>query len=82
MQVDERKIRVDRSVRTHRPYTGVRRGWPACGRLEAGHERVDVDVRQFLRLIGWVRETNRAVRVGGIQLQDQILRVGWCPRCC
>ena len=81
MWVDERKICLEPATSAQRSYTGVRRGWPACGRLESGQECVDIDVGQFLRLVGLVRETNRAVRVGGIQLQDQIFHVGWCPRC-
>ena len=30
------------------PTTGVRWGWPACGRIEGGQEGVDVGVVQFL----------------------------------
>jgi len=52
-----------------------------CRSLEGGQERVDVDVGQFLGLVGLVRRADGAVRVGGIQIKDQILHVRWRPRC-
>ena len=54
---------------------------PACvgevrrGGLEAGQERVDIDVRQLPRLIGLVRGTDWAVRIGGIQLEHQAFHI-------
>jgi hypothetical protein len=80
-QVNERKMALEPATLAQRLYPGVRRGWPACGGSESGQECVDIDVGQFLRMVGWVRETYKAVRVGSIQLQDQIFHVGWCPRC-
>jgi hypothetical protein len=52
-----------------------------CRSLEGGQERVDVDVGQFPGLVGLVRRADGAVRVGGIQIKDQILHVRWRPRC-
>ena len=51
-----------------------------AGRLEAGQECVDVDVRQFLGLGGLVRGFDGAVREFEIQIKDQILHVRWRPR--
>ena len=50
-----------------------------AGRLEAGQECVDVDVRQFL-LGGLVPGFDGAVREFEIQIKDQILHVRWRPR--
>jgi len=62
MQVNDRKMGLEPATSAQRPYTGVHRGWPACGGSESGQECVDIDVGQFLRLVGWVRETYRAVQ--------------------
>jgi len=57
------------------PLPGVRRG-----KLKGGQERVDVDVRQFLRLVGLIWGVDGAGRVGGVQIEDQAVHVRWCPR--
>ena len=53
MLVDERKICSDPTARTQRPHADACRGG-----LEACQERVDVDVGQFLRLVGLVWRAN------------------------
>ncbi len=60
---------------------GLGNGNGRCRSLEGGQERVDVDVGQFRGLVGLVRRADGAVRVGGIQIKDQILHVRWRPRC-
>ncbi len=48
--------------------------------LEALQKGVDVDVGQLLGLVGFSWRINRATRIGGVQLEDQIIHVRWCPR--
>ena len=48
------------------------------GKLKGGQEGVDVDISQFLELAGFLWG---AVRVSNIQVEDQVLDLGWCPRC-
>jgi len=53
---------------------------PSRGILEARQEVVDVDVRQLLRLVGFVRCIERVAGVGGVQLEHQIMHLGWPSR--
>ena len=54
---------------------------PICvgDELEAVQEGIDVDVGQLLGLVGFSWRIDRT-RIGGVQLEDQIIHVRWCPR--
>jgi len=53
---------------------------PGRGKLVVLQEVVDVDVRQLLRLVGFVGCIECVAAVGGVQLQHQFMHLRWRSR--